>query len=108
MGQGSADLDNLLSDEAVNRPEVFYARLRAADPVYWNQRWNGWILTGYDDVAEGFRNHQNLSSDRFAGPFGEDLSAVSSDYQQLFVFLSKFFCWKDYPYHPRGRSLRNK
>jgi cytochrome P450 len=108
MGQGAADLDDLLSDEAVNRPDAFYARLRAVDPVYWNQRWNGWILTGYDDVADGFRNHQNLSSDRFAGPFGEDLSAVSSDYQQLFGCLSKFFVWKDQPYHTRVRSLVNK
>jgi cytochrome P450 len=108
MGQVSADLDDLLSDEAVNRPETFYARMRATDPVYWNQRWNGWILTGYDHVADGFRNHQKLSSDRFAGPFGEDLSAVSSDYQQLFGFLSKFFVWKDQPYHTRVRSLVNK
>jgi cytochrome P450 len=108
MGQDAADLDDLLSDEAVNHPERFYARLRAVDPVYWNQRWNGWVLTGYDEVAGGFRNHQGLSSDRFAGPFGEELSAVSSDYQQLFGFLSKFFVWKDQPYHTRVRSLVNK
>lgn len=108
MGHGCADLDDLLSDEAVNRPEKFYARLRDVDPVYWNQRWNGWVLTGYDEVADGFRNHQNLSSDRFAGPFGEELSAVSSDYRQLFGFLSKFFVWKDQPYHTRVRSLVNK
>jgi cytochrome P450 len=108
MGSGSVDLDDLLSDEAVNHPRAFYARLRATDPVYWNQRWNGWVLTGYDEVADGFRNHRTLSSDRFAGPFGEELSAVSSDYQQLFGFLSKFFVWKDQPYHTRVRSLVNK
>jgi cytochrome P450 len=108
MSQGAAELDDLLSDEAVNRSADFYARLRDIDPVYWNQRWNGWILTGYDEVADGFRNHQNLSSDRFAGPFGQELSAVSSDYQQLFGFLSKFFVWKDQPYHTRVRSLVNK
>jgi cytochrome P450 len=108
MGQDGADLDDLLSDEAVDHPERFYARLRGVDPVYWNQRWNGWILTGYDEVADGFRNHRALSSDRFAGPFGEELSAVSSGYQQLFGFLSKFFVWKDQPYHTRVRSLVNK
>lgn len=108
MGLDGADLDDLLSDEAVDHPERFYARLRAVDPVYWNQRWNGWILTGYDEVADGFRNHRALSSDRFAGPFGEELSAVSSGYHQLFGFLSKFFVWKDQPYHTRVRSLVNK
>jgi cytochrome P450 len=108
MSQGAAELDDLLSDEAVNRSSEYYDRLRGIDPVYWNQRWNGWIVTGYDEVTEGFRNHQNLSSDRFAGPFGRELSAVSSDYQQLFGFLSKFFVWKDQPYHTRVRSLVNK
>lgn len=104
----SAELDDLLSDEAVNRPTAYYGRLRAHDPVYWNERWNGWILTGYDDVVEGFRNHQRLSSDRFAGPFGQDLSAASSGYDQLMRFLSRFFVWKDQPYHTRVRGLVNK
>jgi cytochrome P450 len=103
----SAELDDLLSDEAVNRPTAYYGRLRAHDPVYWNERWNGWILTGYDDVVEGFRNHHRLSSDRFAGPFGQDLSA-SSGYEQLMRFLSRFFVWKDQPYHTRVRGLVNK
>jgi cytochrome P450 len=108
MSMRSAELDDLLSDEAVNRPTAFYGRLRAHDPVYWNERWNGWILTGYDDVVEGFRNHQRLSSDRFAGPFGQDLSAASSGYDQLMRFLSRFFVWKDQPYHTRVRGLVNK
>ena len=108
MSIRSAELDDLLSDEAVNRPTAYYGRLRAHDPVYWNERWNGWILTGYDDVIECFRNHQRLSSDRFAGPFGQDLSAASSGYDQLMRFLSRFFVWKDQPYHTRVRGLVNK
>jgi cytochrome P450 len=105
---GTADLDDLLSPEAIDRPFEFYARLRASSPVYWNQRWNGWIVSGYPEVVAGFRNHAKLSSDRFAGPFGEDLSAGSSQYQQLFAFLSMFFVWKDQPYHTRVRALVNK
>jgi cytochrome P450 len=101
-------LDDLLSDEAVNHPAAYYEKLRAQDPVHWNPRWNGWVLTSYPDVAAGFRDHQGLSSDRFAGPFGQQLSAVSSDYQALFGFLSKFFVWKDQPYHTRVRALVNR
>jgi cytochrome P450 len=101
-------LDDLLSDEAVNHPAAYYEKLRAQDPVHWNPRWNGWVLTSYPDVAAGFRDHQRLSSDRFAGPFGQQLSAVSSDYQALFGFLSKFFVWKDQPYHTRVRALVNR
>jgi cytochrome P450 len=101
-------LDDLLSDEAVNHPAAYYQKLRAQDPVHWNPRWNGWVLTSYPDVAAGFRDHQRLSSDRFAGPFGQQLSAVASDYQALFGFLSKFFVWKDQPYHTRVRALVNR
>jgi cytochrome P450 len=101
-------LDDLLSDEAVNQPAAYYEKLRGQDPVHWNPRWNGWVLTSYADVAAGFRDHQRLSSDRFAGPFGQQLSAVSSDYQALFGFLSKFFVWKDQPYHTRVRALVNR
>ena len=105
---GRVDLDDLLSPGAVNAPNAFYAALRTSAPVYWNSRWNGWVLTGYQDVVDGFRDHSHLSSDRFAGPFGKELSAASSQYQQLFGFLSKFFVWKDRPYHTRVRSLVNK
>ena len=100
-----SDLDDLLSHDAVNDPVTYYDNVRAVDPVYWNKRWNGWILTGYPEVVAAYRDHARLSSDRFAGPFGEDLSAASSQYQNLFGFLSKFFVWKDQPYHARVRSI---
>ncbi len=104
----SIDLDDLLSDEAIDDPMRFYARLRETAPVYWNPRWNGWIVTGAREVSQGYLKHSTLSSDRFAGPFGQDLSDAQSQYQQLFGFLNKFFVWKDQPYHTRVRSLVNK
>lgn len=108
LRSGTPELDDLLSAQAVSDPAAFYARVRDVDPVYWNSRWNGWVLTGYDQVVAAYRDHARLSSDRFAGPFGEDLSAASSKYQTLFGFLSKFFVWKDQPYHTRVRGLVNK
>jgi cytochrome P450 len=108
---GTVDIDDLLCDEAIDRPASYYALVREASPVYWNSRWNGWIVTGYPEVVAGYRDHKRLSSDRFAGPFGEELrrsaeSASGSD--SLMVFLSKFFVWKDQPYHTRVRELVNK
>jgi cytochrome P450 len=110
VAAGDPDLDDLLSDEAVDHPARYHARLRQAGPVYWNQRWRGWVVTGYDEVISGFRDHQRLSSDRFAGPFGEELrrSARSSGSEQLLSFLSQFFVWKDQPYHTHVRALVNK
>ncbi len=103
----SPDLDDLLSFEAINEPRTFYKRLRDTDPVYWNARWNGWILTAYDDVAAGFRDHDRLSSDRFEGPFAKDLIGSASRYQQLIDFMNKWMFTKDRPYHTHLRSLVN-
>ncbi|SMD25335.1 cytochrome P450 [Kibdelosporangium aridum] len=100
----TADLDDLMCAEAVDRPSDFYRRMRDVHPVYWNKRWNGWVVTGYAEVLTGFRDHSRLSSDRFAGPFGKDLK-TSSD---LFSVLSKFFVWKDPPEHTHMRGLVQK
>jgi cytochrome P450 len=107
---GGADLDDLLCEEAIDRPASYYAKLRETHPVYWNKRWNGWVVTGYPEVVAGFRDHQRLASDRFAGPFGDEMrrSAAASGNEQLLGFLSKFFVWKDQPYHTRIRALVNK
>jgi cytochrome P450 len=105
------DLDDLLSAEAIDRPASYYAKVRSVHPVYWNQRWNGWVVTGYPQVVAGYRDHQRLSSDRFAGPFGDELrrsAAAASGTEHLLGFLSQFFVWKDQPYHTRVRSLVNK
>src|ERR1700733_4622398 len=52
---GGVDLDDLLCEEAIDRPASYYAKLREVHPVYWNQRWNGWVVTGYPEVVAGFR-----------------------------------------------------
>ncbi|MGE4426836.1 MAG: cytochrome P450 [Solirubrobacteraceae bacterium] len=102
------DLDDLLGDAAINRPYEFYGRLREQEPVRFNPRWNGWVVTSYEHVAAGFRDHERLSSDRFEGPFAEEWKpggAVAEEHASLLEFLSRFFVWKDPPYHTRARGL---
>ena len=98
------DLDDLLGDEAVNHPARFYGRLRASDPVHFNPRWNGWVLTSYADVIAGFHDHARLSSDRFAGPWGRDARAGGDGMAGVFDVISRFFVWQDPPEHTRVRS----
>lgn len=101
-------LDDLLSDEAINSPFTYYSKLRGIHPVYWNTRWNGWIVTGYDAVIAGYRDAARLSSDRFSGPFGAEMRRSASNFEQLLTFLSRFFVWKDPPFHTQMRMLVNK
>ena len=102
------DINDLLGDEAIDHPESYYRRLREINPVLWNPRWNGWIVTSHEAVLAGFRDATRLSSDRFSGPFGAELRSAKTDSEQLMGFLSKFFVWKDPPYHTRARALVNR
>ena len=103
-----SDFDDLLSDEATNRPFEYYAKVRGIHPVYWNTRWNGWVVTGYDAVIAGYRDWERLSSDRFSGPFGAEMRRSATTFEQLIRFLSRFFVWKDPPFHTQMRMVVNR
>lgn len=99
------DLDDLLSEQAVNDPDTFYRRLREDAPVRWNGRWHGWIVTSYAGVVGGFRDHRRLSSARFEGPFAKDMNSSRSRYSELIDFMGKWMFSNDRPYHTHLRSL---
>ncbi|MEU0482589.1 cytochrome P450 [Streptosporangium sp. NPDC006013] len=101
------DLDDLYGDLATNDPATFYARLRERDPVYFNPRWGGWILTRYQDVAAAYRDHARLSSNRMAGPWGEKSARRKGggEVSPVFHYLGQFFAWMDQPDHTRFRNL---
>jgi cytochrome P450 len=102
------DFDDLLSDLAVNHPTRFYGALRERSPMYFNPRWNGWIVTRYEDVAAGFRAHEELSSDRMAGPWGEDYALQDPSLHEYLYKVLRSFVWRDPPHHSRVRTLLNK
>ena len=93
----------------MNQPAQFYGALREHSPVYFNARWNGWIVTTYDDVTSGFRAHEQLSSDRMAGPWGEDYALQDpSLHEYVYKILSQSFVWRDPPFQTRVRNVLNK
>jgi cytochrome P450 len=93
---------------AVNQPTRFYGALREHAPMYFNPRWNGWIVTRYDDVAAGFRAHEQLSSDRMAGPWGEDYALQDPSLHEWIYQVLRGFVWRDPPFHSKVRTLLNK
>lgn len=100
--------DDLLAPEVVQDPYAYFARLREVDPVHWNERWGGWLVTRYDDVVRAFRDPERLSSDRMAH-FVRELSP--QDRERLTVLIRYFSRWlvfTDPPYHTRVRMLVNK
>ncbi|MCK5448648.1 MAG: hypothetical protein KAJ43_10930, partial [Gemmatimonadetes bacterium] len=42
----ATNLDELFAPEVVADPYTYFARLREIDPVYWNERFQLWVITG--------------------------------------------------------------
>jgi cytochrome P450 len=101
------EMDDFLGEPATNDSANFYRQMREQDPVYFNPRWGGWVLTSYDDVARGFRDYERLSSNRMAGPWGKESMRTGGDgsVSQLFYYIGNFFAWMDPPDHTRFRRL---
>ena len=100
--------DDLLAPDVMADPYGYYARLRAHDPVHWNSRWGGWIVTRYDDVVHVLRYPERFSSDRM-GLFALELDDAARDRFALLInYFSKWLVFTDPPYHTRVRMLINK
>ncbi|MBI3964007.1 MAG: cytochrome P450 [Chloroflexi bacterium] len=105
---GSAVLeDDLLSPDVTRDPHPYFHRLRAEDPVHWNELWGGWVLTRYDDVLAAFRDPR-FSSDRFTSYLHRRTDANRSASNATFRMLSEWMVFRDPPDHTRLRLFVNK
>ena len=100
-------LSNLLNPETRANPYPFYARLRAEDPVHWDEEMGFWVLTRYTDIASMYMD------DRFSRAQG-----LRSNFQRLdetekliaepvYRSFSKTMFYADPPYHTHLRGLMN-
>ncbi|RPI87133.1 MAG: cytochrome P450, partial [Chloroflexi bacterium] len=49
-------LSNLKRPEVRANPYPFYAQLRSADPVHWDEELGFWVLTRYADIASVYQD----------------------------------------------------
>ena len=85
-------------------PYELYRRLREADPVYWDERANSWVLTRYADVAPALRDA------RFsAAGFMQDISWIPDEMRPMLEppirALTRQMLFMDPPDHTRLRGL---
>jgi cytochrome P450 len=100
--------DDLLAPDVIADPYAYYGRIRDTEPVRFNRRWGGWLITRYDDVHLAFRDHHHFSSDRMATLSAELPPADRDRFGTLIRYLAKWFVFADPPYHTRARMLVNK
>lgn len=78
-----------------------YRRLRDEAPVYYNEKWDFWALTRYDDVAPGTKDHETYSSAK-----GATLDMVKAHDDAIPV--PKVIISMDPPEHEKMRKLVSK
>jgi len=101
-------IDDLMAPDVIADPHAYYRELRETDPVHWNERWGGWVLTRYDDVVRVLRDQKNFSSDRMAFLARELDAQERQKIAPIFDVLSKWMVFADPPDHTRLRLLLNR
>jgi len=57
-----AELDDLFAPGVIADPYTYFAALREKGPVYWNEGFKLWVITGYDEIVWLLRHHELFSS----------------------------------------------
>ena len=101
--------DELFSGEAILDPYSYFGRLREEDPVHWNEKYEVWVVTRYEDVVWLTRRHEYFSSRVFKNdPRPAYPQIDESDlglYQDVRNFFSKWFIQHDRPSHLDMRQV---
>ncbi len=93
--------DDLVSPEIIRDPYPYLRVLREHDPVHFNQRWKGWVLTSYE-IISNLHKIPGLSNDKYA-PFSK-MKAPTDDQREVFRWLGLWLGSQDPPLHTRLRS----
>lgn len=95
--QGAVEFDPF-SAEFFNGAYETFRRLRDEAPVYYNEKWDFWALSRYEDVAPATRDHETYSSAK-----GATLDAVKA-YDGA-ISPPKVIISMDPPEHQKMRKL---
>jgi len=112
--QTTLELDNFFA--TVQDPYPVYTYLRENEPVRWNEMFNCFMLSKYDDVNMAFSDHHRFSSDIWSNVptmMGETLGLTDEDesmsyLKQIVPFLAYNLQGMDPPGHTRQRTLMTK
>ena len=103
------DLDDMFAADVIADPHAYYANLRSVDPVHWNERYQLWVITRYDDVVWMIRHHELFSSAVIKNDPRPPYPPVDPADLGLFEFVRQFrsetLVEKDRPEHLEQRRV---
>jgi cytochrome P450 len=101
--------DDLFTRDVVQDPYGYFGHMRETDPVHWNEAYELWLITRYDDLVWLTRHPELFSSEVFKrDPRPPYPSIDESDmglYQFVRDFFSEWFIQNDRPVHMEMRKV---
>jgi cytochrome P450 len=101
--------DDLFSLEVVADPYTYFAHVREEDPVHWNEKYELWVVTRYEDLVWVARHPEYFSSEWWKrDPRPPYPSIDESDlglYQYVREYFANWFIQHDRPEHIEMRKV---
>ena len=101
--------DDMFSGAAIEDPYAYYGQIRSEDPVHWNEKYNLWVLTRYEDVVWCTRHNEVFSSAVFKNdprdPYPQIDESDMGLYDDLRKFFASWFIQHDRPVHMDMRRV---
>ena len=100
---------DVFTPDVLNDPYTYFGRLREEDPIHWNEKYEAWFITPYDDVVwltrhpELFSNAVLLDDPR--GPYPMISESDLGLYEYVKKFFGDFFIQHDRPEHMDMRKV---
>lgn len=95
--------DDLFTHEVVSDPYSYFGRLREEDPVHWNEKYEMWAITRYDDLVWMTRHNELFSNAVFRNDPRPAYPEIYESDNDLYEFVKNYqanqFIQHDRPEH---------
>lgn len=96
---------NLLDQSVLSNPYPLYHKLRAEDPIHWDESLGGWMVLRYDDVTSAVLDPTRLGSDRTTAYLQKIPEGLRDHFQPFVETRSNMILFTDPPKHTRLRNM---
>jgi cytochrome P450 len=100
---------DMFTQDVIADPYTYYGRLRNEDPIHWNETYELWAVTRYDDLVWLTRHHELFSSAVFKNDPRPAYPAIDESDLGLYEYVKNYqadqFIQHDRPEHLEMRRV---
>ena len=101
--------EDMFLPEVISDPYTYYGRLMEEDPVHWNNKYEVWVITRYDDLVWLLRHPEMFSSAVYKNdsrpPYPKIYDSDLGLYEQVRRYQGERFIEYDRPAHLEMRKV---